>query len=46
MRGEMHRDINSSSDPLDLDDQRLDECLRCGVAVREVLDLLVRVNDR
>ena len=33
------------SDPLDLDAQRLDQCLRRGVTVREVLDLLVRVDD-
>ena len=33
------------SDPLDLDGERLDQCLGGGIVRREVLDLLVRVDD-
>ena len=32
-------------DPLDLDGERLDQCLGGGIVRREVLDLLVRVDD-
>ena len=38
-------DSGIASDPLDLDAQRLDQCLRRRVTVRQVLDLLVRVDD-
>ena len=39
------RERRFSSDPLDLDRQRVDECLGRGILIREVLDLFVRVND-
>ena len=38
--------INDSLNPFDLNAQRFDQCFCCGVAVREVLDLLVRMDDR